>query len=174
MSFAHLKNKSLLEQWKNLESHYLIMTRIAKDVFSASSFDVSNERLFFIANKIYESHKSYHSATIRAKMIIRQHDDKENEWKLKDMLSDLKEEEKMSISKIREEKDIRDQVLRDETEDYISDVDEILSFTVSVSKITTRCVCLRCLINVITDQEKKTNSFDQRIYTVEDELAKQN
>ncbi len=90
------------------------------------------------------------------------------------MLSDLKEEEKMFISKIREEKNIRDQVLRDETEDYINDVDEILSFTVSISKITTRCVCLRCLINVITDQEKKTNSFDQRIYTVEDELAKQN
>jgi hypothetical protein len=154
VSFAHLKSKSLLEQWKNLESHYLIMTRITKNVFNASSFDVSNERLFFIANRIYESHKSYHSATIRAKMIIRQHDDKENEWELKNMLSDLKKKEKMFISKIREEKDIRDQILRDETKDYINDVDEILSFIVSISKITTRCVCLRCLINVITDSKK--------------------
>ncbi len=55
------------------------MTRITKNVLSASSFDVSNERLFSIANRIYDSHKFYHSATIRAKMIIRQHDDKKNE-----------------------------------------------------------------------------------------------
>ncbi len=58
-------------------------------------------------------------------MIIRQHDDKKNEWKLKNMLFDLKKKERMSISKIREKKNIRDQVLRDETKDYISDVDEI-------------------------------------------------
>jgi hypothetical protein len=55
------------------------MTRMTKDVENANSSDVFNERLFFIANKIYESHKSYHSTTIKAKMIIRQHDDKENE-----------------------------------------------------------------------------------------------
>jgi hypothetical protein len=55
------------------------MTRIAKDVLNATSFDVVNERLFSIANKIYDAHKFYHSATIRAKMIIRQHDFKENE-----------------------------------------------------------------------------------------------
>jgi hypothetical protein len=47
------------------------MTRIARDVLSASSFDVFNERLFFIANKIYESHKFYHSAIIRTKMMSR-------------------------------------------------------------------------------------------------------
>jgi hypothetical protein len=41
------------------------------------------------------------------------------------MLFDLKKKERMSISKIREKKNIRDQVLRDETKDYISDVDEI-------------------------------------------------
>jgi hypothetical protein len=90
------------------------------------------------------------------------------------MLFDLKKEERMFISKIRKKKNIRDHVLRDETKNYINDVDEILFFIVSISKITTRCVCLKCLINVITNQEKKTNSFDQRIYTIENELAKQN
>ncbi len=55
------------------------MTRIARDVMSATSFGVANERLFSIVSRIYDAHKSYHSATIRAKMIIRQHDYKENE-----------------------------------------------------------------------------------------------
>jgi hypothetical protein len=134
MSFAHLKEKILLEQWKNLESHYSTMTRMTKDVESASSSDVFNERLFFIANKIYESYKSYHSTTIKAKMIIRQHDDKENEWKLKNMQSNLKEKEKMSVSEMHEEKKIRNQVLRNETQNYISDVDETLSFTNQINQ----------------------------------------
>ncbi len=55
------------------------MTRIARDVMNATSFDVVNERLFSIANKIYDAHKSYYSATIKVKMIIRQHDYKKNE-----------------------------------------------------------------------------------------------
>jgi hypothetical protein len=85
MSFAHLKKKIILEQWENLDSYYLIMIRITKDVLNASLFNVFNERLFFIANKIYDSHKFYHSATIKIKMIIRQHDDKKNEWELKNV-----------------------------------------------------------------------------------------
>jgi hypothetical protein len=107
---------------------------MTKDVESASSFNVFNERLFFIVNKIYESHKSYHSATIRAKMIIRQHDDKENKWELKNMQSNLKEKDEMSVSEIHEEKKIRDQILRDKTQNYINDVDETLSFTNQISQ----------------------------------------
>ncbi len=175
VSFAHFKKKIIFEQWENLDSYYLIMTRIAKDVLNASSFDVSNERLFSIANKIYDSHKFYHSATIRVKMIIRQHDDKKNEWKLKNVQSNLKKKEKMTISKIREEKEIRDQVLRDETQDYINDVNETLSSTIQVNKTTKYVLLTRHLINITADkQEKKANSFRKRIYTNEDEFEKQN
>ncbi len=60
-------------------------------------------------------------------MIIRRHDDKKNEWELKNMQSNLKEKERMSVSEMHEEKKIRDQILRDETQNYINDVDETLS-----------------------------------------------
>jgi hypothetical protein len=55
------------------------MTRIAQNVMSVISSDVVNERLFSIANRIYDFHKSYHSTIIRAKMIIRQYDYKKSE-----------------------------------------------------------------------------------------------
>ncbi len=154
MSFAHLKNKFLLEQWKNLEFHYFIITHITKNVFRANLFDVLNEKLFFVVNKIYKSHKFYHSATIKIKIIIRQHNNQKNEWKLKNTLSDLKKKQNVYFENSKK-KDIRNQVLRDKTKDYINDVDEIWFFIVSINKITTRCVCLKCLINVITNQEKK-------------------
>jgi hypothetical protein len=91
------------------------------------------------------------------------------------MQSNLKEKEKMTISKIREEKKIRDQVLRDETQDYINDVDEISSFTVQVSKSMMYASLINYLINTITNrQEQKAKSFRQRIYADEDEFEKQN
>jgi hypothetical protein len=43
------------------------------------------------------------------------------------MQSNLKEKERMSVSEMHEEKKIRDQILRDETQNYINDVDETLS-----------------------------------------------
>ncbi len=55
------------------------MTRMTRNVENANSLNVFNERLLFIANKIYESHKSYHFTMIKIKMIIRRHDDKKNE-----------------------------------------------------------------------------------------------
>jgi hypothetical protein len=50
------------------------------------------------------------------------------------MQSNLKEKERMSISEMHEEKKIRDQVLRDGTQNYINDVDETLSFTNQISQ----------------------------------------
>jgi hypothetical protein len=89
--------------------------------------------------------------------------------------SNLKKKEKMTISKIREEKEIRDQVLRDETQDYINDVNETLSSTIQVNKTTKYVLLTRHLINITADkQEKKANSFRKRIYTNEDEFEKQN
>jgi hypothetical protein len=81
ISFAHLKKKIVLKQWKNLESYYSIMTRIIKNVINASSFNMINEQLLSIANKIYDFDKFYHFVIIWAKMIIRQYDYKENELK---------------------------------------------------------------------------------------------
>ncbi len=151
------------------------MTRIAKNILSASSFDIFNERLFFIVNKIYESHKFYHFVTIRIKIIIRQHDDKKNEWELKNMQSNLKEKEKMTISKIRKKKKIRDQILRNETQDYINDVDEISSFIVQVNKFMMYAFLINYLINTVTNKQKqKAKSFRQRIYADEDKFEKQN
>jgi hypothetical protein len=103
------------------------MTRIAKDVMSAISFDVVNERLFSIVNRIYDAHKSYHSTTIKIKMIIRQLDYKKNEWKVKNAQTNLRKKKKLTTSKIAEETKVRNQALRDEIKNYINDVDEILT-----------------------------------------------
>jgi hypothetical protein len=81
----------------------------------------------------------------------------------------------MTISKIREKKKIRDQILRNETQDYINDVDETLSFTIQVSKTTKYVLLTRHLINITANkQEKKAKSFRKRIDTDENEFEKQN
>ena len=128
VSFAHLKEKSILKQWKNLKAHYSIMTRMIKDVLSAFSFDVANERLFSIVSRIYDFHKSYHSDIIRTKMIIRQYDYKKAELKFLNLdQSNLKEEEICSKKEIEKEIKIRNQVLQDEEKNYINDVNESAS-----------------------------------------------
>ena len=93
MSFAHLKKKFILEQWKNLASNYSTMTIMIHDILNVFSSEVVNERLFFIANWIYESHKSYHSSTIKVKMIIRHDDYKESVWEYDNAPSNLKKKE---------------------------------------------------------------------------------
>ncbi len=91
------------------------------------------------------------------------------------MQSNLKEKEKMTISKIREEKKIRNQILRNETQDYINDVDEISSFTVQINKSMMYAFLTNYLINTVTNKpEQKAKSFRQRIYADEDEFEKQN
>ena len=101
------------------------MTRIIRDVLNASFSDVVNERLFFIVSRIYESHKSYHSAIIRVKMIIRQHDYKKTELEfLNNAQSNLKKEEDISKKKLKNEIKARNQALQDEKNNYINDVDE--------------------------------------------------
>ncbi len=133
ISFAHLKKKSILKQWKNLESYYSIMTQMIKNVLSVLSFDVINERLFFIASKIYDFHKSYHLVIIRAKMIIRQYDYKENELKsLHDAQSNLKTKEECFKQKLKKKIDIWNEALQNESNNYINDVDENVSTLTSV------------------------------------------
>jgi vacuolar-type H+-ATPase subunit I/STV1 len=128
ISFAHLKRKTVLKQWNNLESHYSIMTRIIKNVLSVSSSDVVNERLFSITNKIYDVHKSYHFVIIKVKMIIRQYDYKKNELKsLHDTQSNLKEKEERFKQKLQKKIDIRNEALQNELDSYINDVNESAS-----------------------------------------------
>ncbi len=78
------------------------MTRITSNVLSVTLFNVVNERLFSIVNRIYNFHKSFHSVIIRVKMIIRQFDYKENEFEiLNNFQSNLKEEEKNSKKNLK-------------------------------------------------------------------------
>jgi hypothetical protein len=157
ISFAHLKKKIVLKQWKNLESHYSIMTQIIKDVMSAWSFDVINERLFSIANKIYDFHKSYHFVIIRTKMIIRQYNYKENELKsLHDIQSNLKEKKDRFKQKLKKKIDIRNKALQNELDNYINDVDESASTLTSVSYF--RSVCWRKVIMLITRKRSRKKS----------------
>jgi hypothetical protein len=124
---------------------------------SASSFDVSNERLFSIASKIYDFHKFYHFVIIRAKMIIRQYDYKKNELKsLHDTQSNLKKKENRSKQKLREKIDIRNEALQNELDNYINDVDENASTLTSVSYF--RSVCWREAIILITRKRSRTKS----------------
>jgi hypothetical protein len=174
ISLAHLKEKIILKQWKHLESYYLIMIRMTKDVFNAIFFDVVNERLFIIVNKIYESYEFYHSSTIRVKMIIRQHDYKKNEWDLKNAQSDLKKKQELTSKKIEKEKATRDEVLRDETVNYINDVDETLSVINSINNLI-KIFRNLVIINLIKDeQSEKKNTFDERFQRHWDEIEKQN
>ncbi len=46
---------------------------------------------------------------------------------MKNAQANLKKKEELTTSKIAEETKVRDQALRDEIENYISDVDEILT-----------------------------------------------
>ncbi len=116
------------------------MIRIIKNVMNASSSDVINERLFSIANKIYDFHKFYHFVIIRAKMIIRQYDYKENELKsLHDTQSDLKEKEDRFKQELKKKIDIRNEALQNELDNYINDVDENASTLTSVSYFRSVC-----------------------------------
>jgi hypothetical protein len=116
------------------------MTRIIKDVTSALSFDVIHERLFSIANRIYDFHKFYHLVIIRAKMIIRQYDYKENELKsLHNTQSNLKKKENRFKQKLKEKIDIRNKILQNELDNYINDVDENASTLTSVSYFQSVC-----------------------------------
>ncbi len=156
ISFAHLKKKTVLKQWKNLESHYSIMTRIIKNVISVSSFNV-NERLFSIANKIYDFHKFYHFVIIRAKMIIRPYDYKENELKsLHNTQSSLKEKEDRFKQKLKKKIDIRNEALQNEFDNYINNVDENASTLTFVNYF--RSVCWREVIMLITRKRLKKKS----------------
>jgi hypothetical protein len=133
ISFAHLKKKTVLKQWNNLEFHYSIMTRIVKDVLSVSSSDVANERLFSIASRIYDAHKSYHFVIIKVKMIIRQYDYKKNELKsLHDTQSNLKKKEERFKQELQKKIDIRNEVLQNEFDSYINDVNESASTLTSI------------------------------------------
>jgi hypothetical protein len=94
---------------------------------------VINERLFSIANKIYDSHKFFHFAIIRAKMIIRQFDYKKNEFELlNNSQSDLKEEKDYFRQDVEKKVEIRNQVLQDEMNVYINDVNENAAIVSSV------------------------------------------
>jgi hypothetical protein len=116
------------------------MTRIIKNVMNVSSFNVINERLFSIANRIYDFHKFYHLVIIRAKMIIRQYDYKENELKsLHDIQSNLKEKENRFKQKLRKKIDIRNEVLQNELDNYINDVDENASTLTFVNYFQSVC-----------------------------------
>jgi hypothetical protein len=97
------------------------MTRISRDVLNATLFDVVNERLFSIVNKIYDFHKSFHFAIIRAKMIIRQFDYKKNEFELlNNSQFDLKEEKDYFKQDVKKKVEIRNQILQDEIDVYIN------------------------------------------------------
>lgn len=109
------------------------MTRIVKDVLSVSSFDVANERLFSIASRIYDVHKSYHFVIIKVKMITRQYDYKKNELKsLHDTQSNLKEKKERSKQELQKKIDIRNEALQNELDSYISDVNESASTLTSI------------------------------------------
>ena len=92
--FAHLKKKSILKQWKTLKFYYFILKLIARNVLNVFAFEIVNKKLFFIVSRIYESHKSYHSKTIKAKMLIHQYDNKKNEWKYNQTHSNLKKKKR--------------------------------------------------------------------------------
>jgi hypothetical protein len=112
------------------------MTRIIRDVLSVTSSDVINERLFFIANKIYEFHKFFHSAIIRAKMIIRQFDYKKNEFEnFNNFQFDFKKKENYFRQDLEKEIEIRIQALQDEIDVYINDVNENAIITTTVKNL---------------------------------------
>ena len=78
--FRYLRDKNILKQWKIIENEFFIMTRIVKNVLVFISINVSCERLFSIVSRQYAQHKTYFSIIIRALMIIRHHDVKENDF----------------------------------------------------------------------------------------------
>jgi hypothetical protein len=67
-------------------------------------------------------------------MIIRQYEYKKLKMKMKNAQSDLKEKEKLSMQKLQKKIDIRNQVLQDESDNYINDVDENASTMTFVRK----------------------------------------
>ncbi len=134
--------------------------------FNVTSFDVINERLFSIANKIYDSHKSFHLAIIRAKMIIRQFDYKKNEFKLlNNSQFDLKEEKDYFKQDVKKKVEIRNQVLQNEMNVYINDVNEnaaIVSF-VEICVFFNEKAVVDC---IQTSKEKK------RVHSTKDSTVK--
>ena len=100
------------------------MTKIARNVLNVFAFAIVKKRLFFIINRIYKFHKSYHSTTIRAKMIIRQHDYKKNQNDIDEINLNLLKKKSSTKQKLDEKRKTRDDVLNDESNHYLNDVNK--------------------------------------------------
>ena len=96
---------------------------MTRDFLAVNSVDVSCERLFSISSRIYASHKSYDLSTLRALMILRQHNFKKNE--LNQLSSDLKNAVEEAIKEIRKESNERiKNLLKSYNVRYISSDDD--------------------------------------------------
>ena len=166
VSFAHLKKKSILKQWKTLKFHYFILILIVRNVLSVSACEIVNEKLFFIVSRIYGSHKSYHSKTIKAKMLICQHDSKKNEWKYNQTHSNFKKKKATTKKKFIEKRKSRDDALSDESKHYINNIDENqieeISSIIKLKKYLIICLQNKEKKRVHTTKKSKKNKNDHR------------
>ena len=109
------------------------MIRLIKNILTAASVEVSCEKLFFIASRQYVSHKFYNFAIMRALMILKHHDIKENILKL--FHADLEKDSTSHSKDLLYEQKKRDQAMQNAMKrQYIND-DENTSLNIIVSSM---------------------------------------
>ena len=131
--FDYPADLSLLDQWKTLEKRIPTMARLARDILAAAPAGVSCEELFSIASRQYASHKFYNPATMRALMILRHHDIRENILEL--FHADLEEDSTSHPEDLLYEQEERDQAMQDAMGRQYMDDDEDTSLNITVSSM---------------------------------------
>jgi hypothetical protein len=71
-------NDNILKQLKSLENKYSLLCKMTRDHLTISTAKMNCERVFNIAEILYDHRKSYNSTTFFAIMMIRFHDQKKN------------------------------------------------------------------------------------------------
>ena len=109
------------------------MTRLAKDILTAAPAEIFCKKLFFIASRQYASHKFYNSAIMRALMILKHHDIKENILKL--FHADLKKDNTSHSKNLFYEQEKRNQAMQNAMKRQYMNDDENISLNITVNSM---------------------------------------
>ena len=109
------------------------MICLIKNILTAAFAEVFYKKLFFIASRQYVSHKFYNSAIMRALMILKHHDIKENILKL--FHANLKKDSTSHSKNFLYEQEKRDQIMQNVMRQQFMNNDENINFNIIVSSM---------------------------------------
>ena len=119
--------KSILQMWSIIENFFSQLTRMTRDLLIVSTIEINCERVFNIANALYDHRRSYNFIIFNVIMMIRCHNQKKNEMNEKLtttknlIMKQLQKEMKTRVKKFQIAFELK----------YINDIDKKQSNVVS-------------------------------------------